>query len=417
MFLVGNFIAVLILSAIIKYPITVKAPGTIRPLGDLRIIQAASEGIIKKILGKENQVVQEGDVLALIDDSQLQTKKSQSKLNIQDYEMQLTQIGGQLQSLDTQQNSESQLINLTIASARVELSRNQRDYRDRQIITETEVQEALAVLELARDEMKRYHQLAKTGAISQLQIKEKEQAFKAAQARLERVRASLNPSDAQIAIATQRIAQEIAKGKTTLSILNKERKNLLQRKIEIQNQLNRERKNLQQIETEIKKTVIHAPESGTILKLNLRNLGQVVHIGESIAQIAPSHTALLIKSPIATQDISKIQICKLVRVSDCTEGKVMLRISSYPYPDYGTLKGAIRYVTPDTIISPRSEVRITQNNTPYYEVTIEPERLYLVKDNRKYFIQSGMEVTAEIFYKEETVIIFILKKARLLTDL
>ena len=46
------------------------------------------------------------------------------------------------------------------------------------------MQEAEAAAELAREGMNRYQQLGNTGAIAILQIKEKEQAFKAAVARL-----------------------------------------------------------------------------------------------------------------------------------------------------------------------------------------------------------------------------------------
>ena len=70
------------------------------------------------------------------------------------------------------------------------------------------MQEAEAVAELAREEMNRYQQLGNTGAIAILQIKDKEQAFKAAVARLERAEAGLNPSDANMAIVQERIAQE-----------------------------------------------------------------------------------------------------------------------------------------------------------------------------------------------------------------
>lgn len=99
-------------------------------------------------------------------------------------------------------------MNRTIASAQADLGRNQREYRDRLITTQTEVQEAQAALELARVEFKQYQHLASTGAIAQLQIEEKKQAFIAAQARLERAKATLNPSAAPVAIATERIAQD-----------------------------------------------------------------------------------------------------------------------------------------------------------------------------------------------------------------
>ncbi len=412
--LVGSVGVAIILAAVTKYNVTVKAAATIRPTGELRIVQAAAEGTIKTIKVKENQVVREGDTIATIDDSRLQTQKSQLQGNIQQSQLQLSQIAAQLNALDTQHASESQLMNRTIASAQADLGRNQRDYRERQIVTQTEVQEAEAALELAREELKRYQQLSNTGAIAQLQVKEKEQAFKAALARLERTKASLNPSKAPIAMAQERIAQERARGESTLAMLNKERKALYQRQIEIQNQLSRDRKELQQIESDLKKSVVKAPAAGIILKLDLRNSGQVVRPGESIAEIAPSNAPLLVKARVAAQDISKVQICKEEKVLDCAKGKVQLRFSAYPYPDYGTLKAAVRAISPDAI-TPQSSG--SSAVAPYYEVTIQPERYYLVKSEHHYPIQPGMEITTDIISKEETVLTFILRKARLLTDL
>lgn len=79
--------------------------------------------------------------------------------------------------------------------------------------------------------MKRYQQLANTGAIAQLQVKTKEQAFKVAQAKLKQAQASLNPSDATVAIATERIAQEKARGLATLATLKKSEKTCKARKL------------------------------------------------------------------------------------------------------------------------------------------------------------------------------------------
>ncbi len=36
---------------------------TVRPLGDLRIVQAATEGTVKSIKVKENQVVKQGEAM------------------------------------------------------------------------------------------------------------------------------------------------------------------------------------------------------------------------------------------------------------------------------------------------------------------------------------------------------------------
>jgi multidrug efflux pump subunit AcrA (membrane-fusion protein) len=54
--------------------------------------------------------------------------------------------------------------------------------------------------------------------------------------------------------------------------------------------------------------------------------------------------------------------------------------------------------------------------SPYYEVTIQPERSALVKGNRSYPLQAGMDVKADIIAREETLLTGVLRKVRLLTD-
>ena len=411
LFLISTVGIAIATAAFTKYNITVKAAATVRPSGEIRIVQAATEGIVKSIKVQENQVVQQGDAIALIDNSQLQTKKSQLIGNIQQNQLQIAQISAQLKALQTQITAESNSMQRAIASAKADLSRNRRDYQDKQIITQTEVQEAQASVELAKEELQRYQQLANTGAIASLQIKEKEQTFKAAAARLERTQAGLNPSSANVAIALERIAQEQAKGESTLATLTKEREELRRRQVEIQNQISSTQKELKQVLTELQKTIVASSESGTILKLELRNSGQVVRTGDAIAQIAPSNAPIVIKARIASQDIGKVRLCKAAQVTKCTEGKVVLRVSAYPYPDYGTLKGAVRGITADAITPQNSTI------APYYEVTIQPEKLDLEKGGISYPLQPGMEVTADIISKQETMLTFILRKARLVTDL
>lgn len=405
-FLVGTFGVAVMLAAYTKYNITVKAAAVVRPTGDLRIVQASTEGTIKSISVKENQVVKQGDAIAILDNSQLQTKKSQLQGNIQNNQLQLSQIAAQISALDSQQKAEWNLMNRNIAVSQADLGRNQRDYQEKQVTTKAEVQEAQASLDLARAQMNQYQQLANTGAIAQLQIKEKEEAFKAAQARLERAKATLNPSAAPVAIANERIAQERARGESTLATLNKEGKTLIQRQIEIQNQLNSDARELKQIGMELQKSVIRAPASGTILKLELRNASQVVRAAEPIAQIAPSNTPIVVKARVAAQDIGKVAVGQ----------KVQMRVSAYPYPDYGTLIGKVSAIAPDAI-APESNNANTPAVAPSYEVTIQPEKTNLLKGDRPYPIQPGMEIAAEIISREETVLTFILRKARLLTDL
>jgi len=404
--LVVSFSAAVALASVLNYNVTVKAPATIRPAGELRIAQAASEGIVKSIEVKENQVVSKGEAIAFIDDSQLQTKKLQLQGNIQQNQLQQAQIAAQLNSLDAQIDAETRLTERAVAAAQAELRLQQQDHQEKQVTAQAEVQAAEASLELAQEEMKRYQQLANTGAIAELQVKTKEQAFKLAQAKLKQAQAGLNPSDATVAIATERIAQEKARGLATLATLKKERENLQSTQIEAQNALSRDTKDLQQIGIELSKTLILAPTDGTILKLELRNTGQVVGVGGAIAQIAPSNTPLLVKARVAAQDIDRVKPGQ----------QVQMQVSACPYPEYGTLKGTVTTVSADALPM-TSDGAATSASPAAYEVTIQPQTRFVGHSDRQCRLQAGMEGRADIISRSETVLQFILRKARLLTDL
>lgn len=399
------------LAGILKYKVTVKAPAAIRPAGELRIVQSATEGMVKSIAVEGNQSVRQGDTIAVIDDSRLQTKNNQLKGSIQQTERQLLQLSSQVAALNSQVDAEIEQARRTIASLKAELNLNQRTYQDKLITTSAEVKEAEASVELAQEELRRYKQLSGTGAISQIQVTEKEAALKTAQARLERVKAALNPSTASVEMARERTQQERARGAATVATLNKEREQLLQKQTELQTQLDRDRKELQQVEIDLKNTIIRAPVPGVIQELTLRNQSQVVRLGDQIARIAAGKAPLQIKALVAAQDIGKVKVGQ----------SALMRVSACPYPDYGTLQGEVIAIAPDAI-APSKPASDSTSDQPramagvVYEVTVQPKTLSLHTNRQECLMQSGMEGNIDIISKEETVLQFFLRRARLLTN-
>lgn len=416
------------LASITKYKVTVKAEANIRPAGEVRIVQAATQGQVMSISVKENQSVKKGDVVATIDDSRLQTKKSQLQSNIGQTRLQLFQINAQINAINNQFLAETERVNRVVAASVAELSGKSRDYRDKQVTTKTDVAEAqanvgaaIALLGAAQTKRDRYQKVAQVGAISQDQFEEAQLAVRqqlsalgAAKANLQGVQAVLNPSDAEVAIATQRIAQEKATGKASIATLNKERDALVGQRIEMQKQLESDTRELKQINIELNQTVITATADGVISNLKLRNKSQTVGAGEEIAQIVPTDAPLVVKAAVGLQDKSKLK----------TGQNVQMRVSACPYPDYGTLKGKVTAISPDAI-TPQKNADNTSTLTTesqkatvggFYEVTIAPENLSLGRENHQCAIQLGMEGTADIISREESVLQFFLRKARLIAN-
>ncbi|WP_445627703.1 HlyD family secretion protein [Nostoc sp. DSM 114167] len=418
------------LTSVIKYKVTVKGQAVVRPAGELRLVQAATEGQVTRVFVTENQVVKKGDVIATIDNSKLQTKKSQLQSNIGQSRLQLFQMNAQINAINSQVLAETERVNRVIAGAESELSDRSRNYQDKLITTATDVQEADANvkaadagLKAAQSKRNRYETVAKAGALSQdqfeeaqLAVRQQEQALLAAKAKLQNVQTALNPSNAQVAIAYNRIAQEKATGKASIATLDKERQALIQQRIEIQKQLESDTRELQQVNIDLSQTRITATADGIISKLNLRNSGQTVPAGQEIAQIVPGDVPLEIKAAIALQDKNKLKQGQ----------KVQMRVSACPYPDYGTLKGQVKTISPDAIAPQGNAANATDTTSAsqkmaavgaYYEVIIEPESLSLGKQKHQCAIQLGMEGTVDIISREETVLQFFLRKARLIADL
>ncbi len=276
--------------------------------------------------------------------------------------------------------------------------------------TQAEVREAEAAVKLGREELARYQELANTGAVAQLQISEKAAALETALARLQRTQVMLNPSAASVEIATERVAQERARGASTLATLNREQEALIQQQVKLKHELIRDRQEVQQIETDLTHSVIRAPITGTIQQLNLRNTDQLVQAGNLIAQIAPSNVPLVVKAFVSPQDIGRVEMGQAVKI----------KVSGCPYPDYGTLAGTITAMSPDAAVSPSPTATPAVQELPHptpsvrYEVTIQSQNRFVGSNDQLCYLQAGMDGSADIVTRKDTVLVFFLRKARLL---
>ncbi|MGK7948139.1 MAG: response regulator [Xenococcaceae cyanobacterium] len=128
-----------------------------------------------------------------------------------------------------------------------------------------------------------------------------------------------------------------------------------------------------------------------------------------LATIASDRPNLLVKASVTARDINKIE----------TDQKVQLKVFGCPYHYYGTLEGKTVAISHKS--SPLSENKNFYmsdgqlqgaSGSDSFEVTIEPASLFLYKDRHKCNLKSGMKAKADIVTQEETILAFLLRKAR-----
>lgn len=341
--LVGTIGGAVVLAATIQYNVTVQADASVRPMGELSMLQAAAEGTVSGVNVQPNQTVQKGDVIAEINVldrarlRRLEARKNTLQSYIQQYKTQLTSVGERLQALDAQILAQS---GLTVPPPPM-------------------------------------------SPVYPVQAGQQP-----------------SPPDEFVNVALNSLARSLPVAAANLAT---QRDRLLRQRLELQNQIRYDEETLQEVSAEIGKQVIRAPVDGTILRLEVHHPGQPVRLGDPIVQIVPKDAPLVVKARINTQDISQVTVGQ----------PAQLRVSAYPYPDFGVLKGTVQAIAPDV-----TTIRDGYGNSfNFYEVTIQPSQPYLTRDNRQYPIQPGMEVRADIISRQETVLQFLLRKARLWVDL
>ncbi len=466
--MVGLFCMAIGLSSILKYKTTVQAPATIRPQGELRVVQSAIEGSVSSIPVRENQAVKLGDIIATVKDfrqeSKLHTKRSQLIGDIHKGKQQIGKIDAQILALQHQNLGELEQNDRSIAGIGSELSRAQRDYQDKQRIGRAEVAEATANIETAKKDKQaaemellvananlksiqaaqqaavakrdRYQSAGAEGAIPKNQVEEAQlaaeqqsqaiaaqqatiakqnqtiarlhQIIVSTQARLTRTQVALDPSRAEIEQVQHKIQRERATAKTAVAKFQQERQKLLQQRVEITNQIATTEREIAQIATDLQPTPIVAPIAGTIQNLTLRNNNQVVHPGDSLARILPTGTPMQVKAYVALADIGKVNVGQLVQ----------MRVSACPYTENGILTGKVVDVSADAKSSDKSAAGSLQQvqSANIYEVTVKPATSSVGSGKSKCQMRSGMEGRVDIISKEETILNFMLNKARLLVN-
>jgi adhesin transport system membrane fusion protein len=109
-------------------------------------------------------------------------------------------------------------------------------------------------------------------------------------------------------------------------------------------------------------------------------------------QIVPTGDRLLIEARIAPKDIAFIK-----------EGDpAVVKVTAYDFSIYGGLKGRVRNISADSIYD---EVE----RQAYYNVMIETDRSFLVKNGQKLPIMPGMICDVEIITGYKSILTYLLK--------
>ncbi|MCG5057150.1 MAG: HlyD family efflux transporter periplasmic adaptor subunit [Limnoraphis sp. WC205] len=132
--LLGTFGVLVVLAGIIRYTPTVRVPVIAQPGGDIELVRSATSGIVERIVAQENQPIEQGEVIAYVDQSLLLKQKLNLQDRVSQFQRELNQVEQYVSNLDEQilttlkskvsRASRQKLDDLSVESAVIELTKS-----------------------------------------------------------------------------------------------------------------------------------------------------------------------------------------------------------------------------------------------------------------------------------------------------
>ncbi|AKG21982.1 efflux RND transporter periplasmic adaptor subunit [Calothrix sp. 336/3] len=348
-------------------PITITANGSVKPERSINVSPKTS-GILRKLLVKEGDRVKQGQILAYMDNSNLQGQLTQAKGQLAQAEANLQKLEAGNRPQDIAQ-AEAQL-----AEAQANLRKVQAGNRSQDIAqAEARVKAAEATLSKASDDLLRQQNLYQAGAVSLQTVNQKRADKDNAQAQVNEAKAALGLQQAgsrteDIQQARARVSQQesvvaLLKAGTRREEINAARAQVMSA-----------RGSLQSIQAQINDTIIRAPFESVVVK-KYADPGAFVTPTTSASSVSSAVSSSVLSLASTNQVVANLAEASISKVS--LGQKVLIRADAFPRK---TFTGKVSQIA--------AQASVEQNVTSFeVKVTLEPEA--------EQILRSGMNVSTE----------------------
>ncbi len=420
-----------------------KAHGKLIPEGETYKIESLESAKISEISVREGEEIRAGQLLASLD-SEREIKEIERLKEILDADrnelsqkqnlLEKAKMESETHKLMARAEVRSQNLAIESASLRVQdisdlLPRKQselqaylaRQNKSKQLSSLDQEKSAQINTELEehKKRLQRLRKLVEEGAISQEFVFQAEQNLRQVEqqlldSKLQGV-GNIGEQIFQSEQSLRQIKTGIAENKSELSVARKELEGLqsdLEHKKAENSQIQiASQQKVQQIELEIhqaknkiaetknrlaiakrslEKRMLRSPVAGTVLAFNVVNTGKVVQSGETVAEVAPTNSPLVLSAVIPDRDAGFIEKGMTAQV----------KFDAYSYQDYGVIPGKVIEISANT--------QNDESLGAVYRVKIELERDHISEDSKKVLFKPGQTATADIVIRRLRIIDVIL---------
>jgi adhesin transport system membrane fusion protein len=323
-----------------------------------QVIQAPDAGVLEEIFIKEGAQVKKGQVLVRFDKTKTEASYMESKAKLAGLKATVARL--QAETLGRPLLFPAELNDYP------EFKTNQTAlYRNRQTALREEIAALSSSAQLVREELNMNMPLLASGDVSRTDILKLQRQMAELRAQVtNRKNKYMQDSQAELSKALEEIAgveQVLAQRRDQLSV-----------------------------------TDIRAPMDGLVRNVRLTTRGAVARAGDEIMQIVPVDDDLMFETKVKPIDIAYIK----------PGLPATIKLDAYDYSIYGSLQGAVTYISPDTL----SDEARTNNEPAAYRVQVKLKgRSFVGANAAPIEIQPGMTATIEIKTGSHSVLRYLTK--------
>lgn len=332
----------------------VRGTGRVEPREATQTIQNLEGGIVQAIYVREGDVVEEGQLLARMDDTAFRSAYEELLGREALLEMRILRLQAEADPM----RAAPFVIPPELAARASDAADTEQSLFLARIGQYRETLDVLAKIKAARDqELAVLEPLAQRGAIPETDL------IRAQQAVLE-------------------VDQQITEHRTGFEA------NRMQTLSELLSELAQIRQQLRVRAAQVERAELRAPMAGIVNRVVVRTAGGVIAPGGPILEILPLDDAPVLAGRIAPGDIGPVFVGMAASV----------KLTAFDYRDYGSLTGVVVHLSADTVTDPD-----TRDPQPFFEIVVELDAQSLTGPKGEVFIRPGMQATVELDAGQRTV--------------
>jgi adhesin transport system membrane fusion protein len=376
-----------------------RGQGKVIPSSQVQIVQNLEGGIVEQLLVSEGEIVNKGQIIMIIDDTQFSSSLKESEVKVKALQAKITRLIAETRNTPLRFNQELETNYKEVVNNEKALySSRQRELETRLSALQSQVDQknsSLKELMSKKEKLTRSYQLTKEeldlttplladGVVSQVEVIRLKKEVNDLQGEIDETEIAIKRSKLSVEEANSKM-YETAVGfrSTSLNELNKARTELAPLL-----------EGSTALKDRVKRTQVKSPVKGTIKQIFVNTIGGVISPGMDLMEIVPLNDTLLVEAYIKPAEIAFIHPGQ----------NAMAKITAYDFAIYGGLPGNVEHISADTV---KPDGQNTEED--FYEIRVRTKNALLDKKGKPLPIIPGMQASVDILTGQKTVLDYIMK--------